>query len=279
MFDLSASVAVYLLPVVSEEAKLRGAVPSQEMCLDGFDPICVGILILVNQYDRIFVRHDAPELGVIHESDGQDKNVVVMDGDSTVVDASVPKLVFDSTLAEVADFSESVGPMLELRQLFPEISLETADERPAESMDGIAIDEWAPVGPDVDLVLRYVGERYARDLLVPLRQNVLIAVHDISERLDERIGLSGAGSGFDEKALFALKAAIHLGEGTTTGLLGRIQVFRDLSHCQQPQLRGYPRRRPDRSPRLHMEYRQPPAISIRQGCSRARPNRFRRWRT
>ena len=43
------------------------------------------------------------------------QNVVVMNGDTTVVDASVPQLILDGALAEVADFGEAVGPMLELR--------------------------------------------------------------------------------------------------------------------------------------------------------------------
>ena len=49
-----------------------------------------------------------------------------MDGDTTVIYASVPKLVFDGTLAEVADFGDPVGPVFELRKPFPELSLEAA---------------------------------------------------------------------------------------------------------------------------------------------------------
>ena len=63
-----------------------------------------------------FSVRDAPELGVVHQSDGQDEDVIVMDGDATVGDASVPKLVLDGALPEVADFGDPVGPMPELRQ-------------------------------------------------------------------------------------------------------------------------------------------------------------------
>ena len=71
-------------------------------------------------------------------------------------------------------------------------------------MDRIAIDERVAVGPGVDFVFRYVGERDARDFLVALRKNVQVAVDEELKRLDERIGLSGAGAGFDEEALLAL---------------------------------------------------------------------------
>ena len=63
-----------------------------------------------------------------------------------------------------------------------------------------------------DFVLRHVGKSDARDLLMPLRQNVLVAVHEEVKRFDERVGLSCAGTGFDEEALLALQAAIHFGE-------------------------------------------------------------------
>ena len=162
----------------------------------------------------------------------------MMDGDTTVVDASVPKFIFNGSLTEVADFSDPVGPMLELWHSFPKLSLETADKRPAECMDRIAMNERASVGAGVDLVLRNICEGDARDLLMSLRQNVLVAVDEEVERLDERVGLSGTGASFDEEALFAVKAAIHLGEGFLARLLGRIQFFRDLSHLGQPQLRG-----------------------------------------
>ena len=128
MFDLSAPITVYLLPVVSEEAKLWRVLLSQEKVLDGIDPIGVGILILVDQYDRKPILQDAPEFTVLHESDSQNENVVVMDGYAMVIDASVPKIVFDGTLAEAADFSDSVGPLLEERQPFPELLLESADK-------------------------------------------------------------------------------------------------------------------------------------------------------
>ena len=101
-------------------------------------------------------------------------------------------------------------------------------------MDRIGVDERASVGPGVDLVLRHVGERDTRDLLVLLRQNVLVTSHEKVKRLDERIGLSSTGTGFDEKALFALKTAIHFGEGSNTGRLCRIQAFHYLSHREQP---------------------------------------------
>ena len=155
-----------------------------------------------------------------------------MDGDATVVDASVPKLVLNGTLPEVADFGDPLRPMLELRQSFPKLSLEAADERPAERVDRVAIDERASVGPGVDFVLRHVGKGDARDLLMPLRQNVLVAVHEEMKRLDERVGLSGAGTGFDEEALLALQAAIHVVEGSLAGLLGRVQVFHNLNHFE-----------------------------------------------
>ena len=277
MFDLSASVAVDFLPMVAEETKLRGVALSEEVVLDGVDPACVGVLIFVDQYDRIFVRQDAPEFGVVHESDGQEEDIVVMDGDATVVDASVPKLVLNGTLPEVADFGDSLRPMLELRQSFPKLSLEAADERPAERVDRIGIDERASVGPGVDFVLRHVGKGDARDLLMPLRQNVPVAVHEEMKRLDERVGLSGAGTGFDEEALLALQAAIHFGEGSLAGLLGRVQVFHNLNHREHPPVRGHRRQvRLGQSPPRHPECRRAPAISIRRGCSRVRPSQFRR---
>ena len=86
------------------------------MGLDGVDPVSVGVLVLIDQYDRVLIRQDAPELGVVHESDGQDENVVVMDGDTTVVDAPMSKFVFDDALAKVTDFGDFVGPVREVRQ-------------------------------------------------------------------------------------------------------------------------------------------------------------------
>ena len=61
MFDLSAPIAVDLLPVIAEEPELRGVVPAEEVLLDGFDPAGVGVLILVDQDDRILVGEDTPE--------------------------------------------------------------------------------------------------------------------------------------------------------------------------------------------------------------------------
>ena len=121
MFDLSASVAVYFLPMVAEEPELRGVLLSEEVVLDGIDPACVGVLVFVDQDDWILGCQNFSELGVVHESDGQHEDIVVMDGDTTVVDASVPKLVLDGTLAEVADFGDPLGPAPKLRQSFPEV--------------------------------------------------------------------------------------------------------------------------------------------------------------
>ena len=56
MFDLSASVAVNFLPMVTKETELWGGLLSEEVVLDGVDPACVGVLVLVDQYDRIFFR-------------------------------------------------------------------------------------------------------------------------------------------------------------------------------------------------------------------------------
>ncbi len=83
------------------------------MLLDRFNPAGVGVLVLVDQDDRILVREDAPELGMFHEGDGQEEDIVVMDGDSCVVNASVPEVVLDGTFAEVAGFGDSIGPMFE----------------------------------------------------------------------------------------------------------------------------------------------------------------------
>ena len=146
-------------------------------------------------------------------------------------------------------------------------------------MDCIAINERAPVGSGVDLVLRHVGEGDARDLLMPLREIVLIVLHEEMERFDERVGLSGTGAGFDEKALFALQAAIYFGECSLTCFFRRVQLFRDLSHLEQPLLRGRRRQPLGRPPRLRQERRQPPTISVRRGCSRVRSSQFRRLRT
>ena len=64
----------------------------------------------------------------------------------------------------------------------------------------VAMDKWAPVGPGVDFVLRHVGKGDARDLLMALRKNVPVALHQEMKRLDERIRLSGARACFDEEA-------------------------------------------------------------------------------
>lgn len=261
---------------IAEEAKLRRSLLPEKVVLDGVDPVGVGILVFVDQYDWVLFRQDASELSGLHESDGEDENIVMMNGHTTVVDAAVPKLVLDCALAEVADFGDSVGPVLKVWQPLPQLPLETADERPAECVDRAAIDERTSVGPGVDLVFRHVGEGDARNLLMPLRQSVLVAVHKETKRLDERVCLSRAGTGFDEETLFALQAAIHLGKGFAAGFFGRVQLFCGLNHLDPPLLRGRRQWSSGRPLRPRQECHQPQAISIRRGCSRERSSRFRR---
>ena len=70
MVDLSAAVAVDLLPVVAEEPELRRVRSAKKVVLDGVNPAGVCVLVLVDQDDRISVGQDAPEFGVVHERDG-----------------------------------------------------------------------------------------------------------------------------------------------------------------------------------------------------------------
>ena len=98
-------------------------------------------------------------------------------------------------------------------------------------MDCIAIDQRASVGSSFNLILGHIGERYARDLLVPLRQDVLISLYEKMEGLDKRIGLACARTCFNKKAVITLQAGIDLVEGLVASLLGRIEVFSSLNHC------------------------------------------------
>ena len=279
MVDLSAAVAVDLLPVVAEEPKLRSGLLAEEVLLDGLNPAAVGVLVLVNQDDWILVSEDTPELGMFHEGDGEEENIVVMDGDAGVIDASVPELVRDGTIAEIAGFGESLGPVFEFGQPIAELFLEADDERPAERVDGVAVDERAAVGAGLDFVLGDVRESDAGDPLVALRQGVAVAVDKELKRLDQCVGLTGAGAGFDEEALPALQAAMDLLEGPLAGLLSRVHGPGGFSHRAPPRLRGHRRRaRPGQLALRHPECRRARAISIHRGCSRAGTSRCRRWR-
>jgi hypothetical protein len=278
MLNLTASVAVDFLPMVSKKAKLRRSSLPKKMLLKNIYHVGVRVLVLVNQYYRVLLGQDAPELGVFHQSDGENENVVVMYGDATVVDASMPKLVLNGTSTEVANFGDPIWPVLKARESRPKLLLKPSDERPTERMDRIAINEWAPVGPGVNLVLCHISEGDACNPLMPLRHDVLIAVYKEMERLYERVGLSGTGAGFNEKALLSFQAAIYFGEGFTAGLFRRVQLFHDLSHFDPTLLRRRRGTPPGGSPRPHRAYHKPPAISIHRGYNLACSNQFNRWR-
>ena len=83
-----------------------------------------------------------------------------------------PSLVRDGTIAEIAGFGESLWPVFEFGQPIAELFLEADDERPAERVDGVAVDERAAVGAGLDFVLGDVRESDAGDPLVALRQGV-----------------------------------------------------------------------------------------------------------
>ena len=278
MVDPAAAVAVDLLPVVAEEPELWGVVAAEEVLLDGLDPAGVGVLVLVDQDDRVPVRQDAPELGMFHEGDGEEQDIVVVDGDAGVVNASVPELVLDATVAELACFSEFLRPVLELGESVAKLFLETSDQRPAEGVDGVAVDKRAAVGAGLDLVLGYVGEGDAGDLLVALRKRVPVAVDEKLKCLDERVRFAGAGAGFDEKALLAVEAVMDPLEGPLAGLLGWVRGRGGLSHRGRSWLRGHRRRSPWRWPLRHPVCRRARASAVRRGCSREGTSRCRRWR-
>lgn len=52
----------------------------------------------------------------------------MMKGDPMTVDATISKLVFDGMLTQTTNLIDSFGPILELRELFTELSLEAPNE-------------------------------------------------------------------------------------------------------------------------------------------------------
>ena len=200
------------------------------MLFDRVDPASVGVLVLVDEDDGIPVRQNAPELGVFHEGNGEQEDIVVMNGDASIVDAPVPEFVLDGEIIEAAGFGDPFGPMIHLRKPFAELCLKAFDERPAEGVDGIAVDKRTAIGAGLDLVLGDVGEGNACDLLVALRKCAPVAVDEELKRLDQGVGLASPGAGVDEKALPAFKTATNLLDDPLAGLLGRIQERSALNH-------------------------------------------------
>ncbi len=81
------------------------------------------------------------------------------------------------------------------------------------------MDKRASVCLSFNLVLGDVRKCDARDLLMALRQLVLITLYEKLKGLPERVGLTGTGSRFQTEALSAVKAGKYFGQRTFAGFL------------------------------------------------------------